>query len=108
MLVFHNIVIFGEDHAFIFVPVKKTMSFTLKGRLVNTTNSNDQPLAYYTIKAFDKDPVFDIFGDDPLGSAVTLDDGSFSIYFTKESFKKPSEFWESVQNEPDLYLKVFD
>src|SRR5918911_377915 len=83
------------------------MSFTLKGRLVDVSN-NDQPLSAYTIKAFDKDPLFDVFGDDPLGSSVTLDDGTFSIYFTKESFKKPGEFWESVLNEPDLYLKVFD
>jgi choline dehydrogenase-like flavoprotein len=82
------------------------MSFTLKGRLVDA-NNND-PLSAYTIKAYDKDPLFDVFGDDPLGSSVTLDDGTFSIYFTKESFKKPGEFWESVLNEPDLYLKVFD
>jgi hypothetical protein len=82
------------------------MSFSLKGKLVDATNN--QPLSAYTIKGFDKDPLFDVFGDDPLGSSVTLDDGSFSIYFTKESFKKPGEFLESVLNEPDVYLKVFD
>ena len=82
------------------------MSFTLKGRLLDAITN--QALAAYTVKAFDKDPLFDIFGDDPLGSSVTLDDGTFIIYFTKESFKRPAEFWESVLNEPDVYLKIFD
>jgi choline dehydrogenase-like flavoprotein len=83
------------------------MSFSLKGTL--TDNSNPPvPLSTYTIKVFDKDPIFDVFGDDPIGSAVTLDDGTFRIDFRKEDFKKPGEFWESVLNEPDLYLRVFD
>src|SRR5215204_4993073 len=82
------------------------MSFTLKGTLLDA--NKNQPLSAYTIKAFDKDPLFDVFGDDPIGSSVTLDDGTFSIYFTKESFKKPEELWESVLIEPDVYLKVFD
>src|SRR6266487_1186375 len=81
------------------------MSFILKGRLVDA--NNNQPLSAYTVKAFDKEPFFDVFGDEPLGSSVTLDDGTYSIYFSKESFKKPSEFWES-DKEPKLYLKVFD
>jgi len=83
------------------------MSFTLKGTLTDTS-TNHAPLSNYTIKIFDKDPPFDIFGDDPLGSAVTLDDGTFRIDFSKSDFKKPDEFWESVLNEPDLYAKVFD
>jgi choline dehydrogenase-like flavoprotein len=83
------------------------MSFSLKGRL--TDNANPAlPLSAYTIKIFDKDPVFDIFGDDPIGSAVTLDDGTFRIDFRKEDFKKPEEFWESVLNEPDLYVRIYD
>jgi hypothetical protein len=53
-----------------------------------------------------KDPPFDIFGDDPLGSAVTHDDGTFRIDFSKNDFKKPAGFWESVLNEPDLYSKI--
>ena len=57
------------------------MSFTLKGKL---TDGISQQFSNYIIKAFDKDPIFDIFGDDPLGSAVTLDDGTFRIDFTKE------------------------
>src|SRR5574339_637670 len=81
------------------------MSFELKGSL---TDSTGKPLSNYTIKAFDNDPLIDLLGDDPLGSSVTLDDGSFKITFSKEDFKKPAEFWESVTNEPDLYLKIFD
>src|SRR5919199_5162257 len=95
------------NQGFILAETRKNHLFALKGRLVDASN-NDQQLSSYTIKAFDKDPLFDVFGDDPLGSSVTLDDGTFSIYFTKESFKKPAEFWESVLNEPDLYLKVYD
>jgi choline dehydrogenase-like flavoprotein len=82
------------------------MSFILKGKLVDV-NNNNQPLSAYTIKAFDKEPIIDVFGDEPLGSSVTLDDGTFSIYFTKDSFKKPLEFWESGK-EPNIYLKVYD
>jgi hypothetical protein len=81
------------------------MSFLLKGKLADTTGN---ALSYYTIKIFDKDPVMDLLGDDPLGSSVTLDDGTFCIDFTKDDFKRPGEFWESPSNEPDLYFKVFD
>lgn len=77
------------------------MSFLLKGKL---TDSMGNPLPYHPIKIFDKDPIF----DDPLGNSVTLDDGTFSIAFTKEDFKKPGEFWESPNDDPDLYLKTFD
>src|ERR687884_37009 len=80
------------------------MSFTLKGRLVDA-NNNDKPLSAYTIKIFDKNP---IFGDDLVGNSVTLDDGTFRIDLPKESFKRPLEFWTSPNNEPELYLKVFD
>ena len=55
------------------------MTFTLKGKLVDPTTSPNKPFSYHTIKVFDKDP----FGDDPLGSVVTLDDGSFRIDFRK-------------------------
>jgi hypothetical protein len=81
------------------------MSFLLKGKLTDTAGN---ALPYYTIKIFDKDPVIDLLGDDPLGSSVTLDDGTFSIAFTKDDFKRPGEFWESPSNEPDLYLRIFD
>ena len=83
------------------------MSFTLKGRLTDGSAA-PKPLPAHTLKFFDKDPVFDVFGDDPIGSAVTLDDGTFRIDFRKEDFKKPAEFWESVLNEPDLYIKIYD
>jgi hypothetical protein len=79
------------------------MSFQLKGKLTDTAG---KALSYYTIKAFDADPIIHIL-DDPLGSSVTLDDGTFTLAFTKNDFKKPGEFWES-NNEPDLYLKIFD
>jgi choline dehydrogenase-like flavoprotein len=80
------------------------MSFTLKGQLAD---GDSQHLSNYIIKAFDKEPIFDILGDEPLGSAVTFDDGTFRIDFTKESFKKPLEFWAN-NNQPKIYLKVFD
>ena len=81
------------------------MSFELKGTL---TDSTGKPLSNHTIKAFDKDPLIDPLGDDPLGSSVTLDDGTFKITFSKEDFKRPSEFWELVTNQPELYLKILD
>ena len=77
------------------------MSFLLKGKL---TDGAGKPLPYYTIKVFDEDPIIHLL-DDPIGSSVTLDDGAFSIAFTKEDFKKPGEFWESPSNEPNLYIK---
>jgi choline dehydrogenase-like flavoprotein len=81
------------------------MTFTLKGKLIDPTTN--KPLSYHTIKVFDKDPFFDIFGDDPLGIVVTLDDGTFRIEFRKEDFRKPLEMWETNPNAPELYLKVF-
>ena len=81
------------------------MSYELKGKL---STSSGKPLSYYTIKAYDKDPPFDILGDDPLGSDVTLDDGTFKITFKNEDFRKPTEFWEFPNAEPNVYLKVFD
>ena len=81
------------------------MTFTLKGKLVDPTTN--KPLSYHTIKVFDKDPFFDIFGDDPLGTVVTLDDGTFRIEFRKEDFRKPLETWDTSPNAPELYLKVF-
>jgi choline dehydrogenase-like flavoprotein len=81
------------------------MSYELKGKL---TNGGGSPLSYYIIKAYDKDPPFDILGDDPIGEVVTLDDGTFKITFRKEDFRKPAEFWESPTAEPNIYMKVFD
>ena len=78
------------------------MSFLLKGKL---TDALGNELSYYTIKVFDKDPIVDLLGDDPLGSSITLDDGTFSIAFTKEDFKRPGEFWESPSNEPEYILR---
>lgn len=74
------------------------MSFELKGKL---TDSSGSPMSNHTIKAFDKDFIF----DDPLRSSITLDDGSFKITFTKEDFnKQPGE----SEIDPQLYLKIFD
>src|SRR5918992_568904 len=84
------------------------MTFTLKGKLIDPTTAPNKPLSYHTIKIFDKDPFFDIFGDDPLGSVVTLDDGTFRIDFRREDFRKPLETWETDPNAPELYFKVYD
>ena len=81
------------------------MSFLLKGKITDNS-ATPKPISGFTVRAFDKDPWYDIFGDDPLGSAVTLDDGTFRIEFSKEAFKKPLEVWET--NEPQVYLKVYD
>ena len=81
------------------------MTFTLKGKLIDP--ATNKSLSYHTIKVFDKDPFFDILGDDPLGTVVTLDDGTFRIEFRKEDFRKPLETWETSPNAPELYLKVF-
>ena len=81
------------------------MSFQLKGKL---TDVSGNPFSYYTVKIFDKDPVIDLLGDDPLGSSTTLDDGTFNIAFTKDDFRRPGEFWETPSNEPEIYLKIFD
>ena len=81
------------------------MSYELKGKL---STSSGKPLSYFTIKAYDKDPPFNILGDDDLGSAVTLDDGTFKITFTNEDFRKPAEFWEFPNAEPNVYIKVFN
>lgn len=72
------------------------------------TNIENQSLSAHTVKAFDKEPIFDILGDEHLGESITLDDGTFRIDLTKESFKKPLEFWEHNNNQPKLYFKVFD
>jgi len=74
------------------------MSFELKGKL---TDSSGSPISNYTIKAYDKDLVF----DDPLGTAVSLDDGSFRITFTKGDFNKQLGESELV---PQIYFKIFD
>jgi hypothetical protein len=81
------------------------MTFTLKGKLTDPTTN--KPLSYHVVKIFDKDPFFDVFGDDPLGSVVTLDDETFRIEFRKEDFRKPPETWETNPNAPELYVKVF-
>src|SRR5687767_10441335 len=82
-------------------PHKGIMSFLIKGTL---TDSNGNPLSGYTIKAFDEDPWF-AFQDDDIGSAVTEDDGTFRIPFTKDAFKKPGEWNEE---EPEVYLEIYD
>src|SRR5215813_272036 len=74
------------------------MSFTLKGEL---TNGQGQRYSNYTVKAFHKESIF-FLEDELVGSAVTLDDGTFRIDFTKESFILANS------DEPKIYLKVFD
>lgn len=77
------------------------MSFLIKGTL---TDSKGNPLSGYTIKAFDEDAWF-AFEDDDIGSAVTEDDGTFRIPFTKDAFKKPGD-WD--EEEPHVYLEIYD
>jgi hypothetical protein len=55
------------------------MPFEIKGKLLDNTSATLKPLSNYTVKAFDEDPFPGSIDDDFLGSAVTLDDGSFKI-----------------------------
>lgn len=80
------------------------MSFELKGKLTDTSGN---ALPQHTIKAFDKDPIYDLLGDETIDSTVTLDDGTFKMTFTKDDFKKFGEFWDSNM-EPQLYLNIYD
>ncbi len=50
------------------------------------------------VRGFDKDLLF----DDPLGEVHTDADGAFALEFTDEAFRSP------VDENPDLYLLVFD
>jgi cholesterol oxidase len=77
------------------------LSFLIKGTL---TDSNGNPLSGYTVKAFDENAWF-AFQDDDIGSAITEDDGTFRIPFTKDAFKKPGE-WD--EEEPQVYLEIYD
>ncbi|HXV88879.1 MAG TPA: GMC oxidoreductase [Nitrososphaeraceae archaeon] len=74
------------------------MSFELKGKL---TDSSGNPLSNYTIRAYDKDFIF----DDPIGTSVTLDDGSFRMIFTNKDFNQ--QLGES-EIDPQIYLRIFD
>jgi len=56
------------------------------------------PLAGLLVKGFDKDLIF----DDPLGEVRTDAAGRFELQFTDEAFRSP------VDENPDLYLLVFD
>ena len=77
------------------------MSFLIKGTL---TDSEGNLLSGYTVKAFDENAWF-AFQDDDIGSAVTQDDGTFRIPFTKDAFKKPGELDEE---EPQVYLEIYN
>ena len=79
------------------------MSFLIKGKITNSTGG----LSAHTIRVFDKDPWPGSIDDDYIGSAVSLDDGTFRLQFPKEQFKKPLEFWDDETN-PDLYFKIED
>ena len=57
-----------------------------------------EPLADLVVRGFDKD----LFLDDPLGEVRTDADGRFAFEFTDEAFRSP------VDENPDLYLVVFD
>ena len=50
------------------------------------------------VRGFDKDLIF----DDPLGEVRTDAEGGFELEFTDEAFRSP------VDENPDLYLLVFD
>ncbi len=72
-------------------------------RITGSIRGEDNlPGAGYTVQAFDKDRGIYGHPDDRLGKAKTLDDGTFSIEFTKDDFKD----W--FEDEPRVYLEVRD
>src|SRR3954447_720434 len=83
------------------------MRFELKGKLLDTTSNPSKPLSNHTIKAFDEDPFPGSIDDDFLGSAVTLEDGSFKITFNSSAYIKILEFWDD-NNPPQIYLRIYD
>jgi choline dehydrogenase-like flavoprotein len=83
------------------------MPFEIKGKLLDNTSATLKPLSNYTVKAFDEDPFPGSIDDDFLGSAVTLDDGSFKITFNPSDYRKTLEFWDS-NDPPQVYLQIYD
>jgi len=66
----------------------------LTGRVVDDSG---RPLADLTVRAYDKDIVF----DDELGTTTTGADGTFRIDFTELQYTM-------FAGDPDLYIRVFD
>ena len=83
------------------------MPFEIKGKLVDNTSTTLKSLSNYTVKAFDEDPFPGSIDDDFLGSAVTLDDGSFKITFKPSDYRKTLEFWDS-NGPPQVYFQIYD
>ena len=71
-------------------------TYWVRGAVVDKTSG--QGIEGLTIEAWDKDVTS---ADDRLGSAVTLQQGRFSIHFDSLQFSEPGD------RRPDVYFKVF-
>lgn len=65
-------------------------------------DENNLPVEGCIVQAFDKDLGIFLNPDDPLGKAITDEEGAFEIIFDKADF----EDW--FEGSPDVYLKVWD
>ena len=74
----------------------KTQNFTINGRVIDSQTS--QGISNLRVEAWDKDLIF----DDLVGSAVTDEQGRFSLSFTSGYF---SEIF--FDRRPDLFFKIF-
>lgn len=69
-----------------------------------TGRPGDDPVPGVTVEAFDAD----IIEDDPLGAAVTDEDGRYRIHFSRTAFERTPAPWLNVELEagPDVFYRV--
>jgi len=72
-------------------------NYSIYGKIID--RESEQGIPNLTVKAFDKDPIF----DDVLGSSKTVEDGSFRILYDEKDFTE-----RFLDKRPDIYLKIFD
>lgn len=77
---------------------KSNANYTLTGRI---TNSQGEPPAGLTVRAYDQDPKSP---DDFLGEATTDQDGRYAIRFSEAQFKPGGK----ESGGPDVYIVVLD
>lgn len=75
----------------------KKDEFIIKGRVIDKTTGNG--IENITVKAYDKDLIFDDF----LGEAITNAKGEFILQFAKKEF-----FEWIIDKTPDIYLRLYN